>query len=460
MEEQEKQQEQREQSELNPHGMCFKIHQFFVMLFCCISYALVFFHRSAPAVVSKSIATDFNIDEADLSFFSSMFFWVYAVLQPFGGLLADVIDPAHLIGLSSILASVGSFICGVSKSVGVSTFGRFLVGFFCAPVYVPICKLITQWFPKNWYAVLAGIALGAGGAGGMIAQAPLKSFAEAYSWRWAFYGIAIIGIINGVCVLLIIRGDPTKFGYMPVNGMSGRNDITLKERFLLLWRNFLTVIAKPLYWFISVYAFFINGMYFNISSYWGGPYIRQVTTFNDGTMLLSLSIGMVVGSIILPIISNLVRTRKWTLEGNAVIATVTSAVFLFADNKLNYYGMYFLLILWGINTGAVTSISFTAIKENFEPSVAATCIGCVNIWVFLGCAVFQLLTGEILKKQEKVDGNYTHDAFRKALWIPTFIYGVISLLEPPFIPDNLPDKAKEEDNEDEESGEAKPVAEI
>jgi len=439
-----------ENKEKPTHPM-FRIHSILVFVLCSLCYALVFFHRTAPAVLSKDMAPDFNVSTTSLTIFSSMFFWTYSLMQPFGGLLADIMDPAILVGCSAIIASIGSFICGKSKSLGLAVFGRFVVGFGCAPTYVPICKLLTRWYPLDWYAFFGGVVLAAGGCGGIVAQAPLAAFARAYSWRNAFVGIALIGITMGTLVLIFVRRDPKDFGYDEVNEESGMNISTasLSERFEQLLINFKTVVTKPIYYVLSVYSFMINGIYFNIVGLWGGPYIRDCFPFKDGDMLISLSISMIVGSIILPIISNFFKTRKWVLFSTAFIALIIGIVFWLYDTRMSFTIMFTLFLIWGMSTGSVASVTFATVRENYDSSVVSTAIGCLNIFTFIGGAVFQTITGWLLNGYTRIGTAYPHEGYKNSLWLPSVIYCCIAIFMPFLIQDNLTHKGKILEEEEE-----------
>jgi len=447
---------------LKPHNWVFHLHATFVFVFSSLCYALVFFHRSAPAVLSKYISEDFGVPVDKLSIFSSMFFWTYACMQPFGGLLADIIDPALIVGVSAMIASCGSLICGLSKSLTLSVLGRFIVGFGAAPTYVPICKLITRWYPLSWYAVLGGTLLAVGGCGGIIAQAPLSAFAATYGWRAAFIGVACIGVIAGILVLVTVRLDPVKFGYESVNGdeVDTNEVFSFDKKMAQLIANFKSVVSKKAYYLFSAFCFCINGSYYNILGLWGGPYIRNTFPgFSDGKMLISLSVGMIVGSLAFPPISQLFGSRKWVLLSAALIATSLSASFLFFDLKMSFTLMFGIFLVWGACTGSISSVTFPMIIETYSGAVGATAIGCVNIFAFLGGAIFQSLTGSILKNYTKPTNGYTHKGYQIGLWIPVLVFAVIGLIITVFMEDKKkePDAVQDHEEPHEESKDEEPI---
>ena len=443
------------ETESKPHNYLFYIHATVVFLFPALCYSLVFFHRSAPAVLSKQMAPDFHVPVADLTIFSSMFFWIYSLMQPFGGLLADVMDPAFLITAAASIASTGSIICGISKSLTLAVFGRFIVGFGCAPTYVPFTKLLTRWYPTSLYAIFGGLALSAGGCGGIIAQAPLANFASIYGWRTAFIDIGILGFFFALLVLLFVRLDPTNYNYLPVNPEASKAVLknSFNEKMIQLWINFKRVVSNPVYILFSLFAFTINGSYYNVLGLWGGPYIREIFPhFGDGKMLVSLSISMIFGSLILPVISNLVKSRKWVLFGSALIAFLCSLTFFLYDLKMSFTSMFITFLIWGSCTGSTLSVLFPMIIEAYDTTVASTAIGCVNIFAFIGGAVSQTISGFIIGSYDLINGIYPHSAYKYGLWTPVCIYLIIAMIVTQFLKDNMKNDVdkNEKSNDNEE----------
>ena len=429
----------------------FIAHSILVFVLSCLCYAFVFFHRSAPAIVSSDMAITFGVDKASLGYFSTMFFWPYAVMQPFGGLLADIMDPSILIGAASLVTSLGSMICGFSESPAVAAFGRFVVGIGAAPTYVPICRVLIQWFPAKYYAVLSGIVLGCGGVGGIVAQVPLEKFSDEFGWRWAYWGIAIIGAFVSILVFIFIRGRPSQYGYDDITEPPIKTDATLKERFATLWSNLIAVIKTPQYWWFSLYCFFNNGGNFNLSSMYSGYYIEDVyPTWTKSEVLLAYSIAMIVGSVVLPLISDLIHTRKYVMLFCSVIAAVSAIATTAKVDSLSFGAMFALFFIYSFGAGACTSASFPLVKETFDPKISASAIGLVNFLAFIGGGIFQAISGALLGASDKTmitetKEGYSAKSYRNSIWIPTIVYSVLSGIFPLLLKDMF---KKQEENTD------------
>lgn len=401
--------------------------------FCALCYAFVFFHRNAPAVLSSYLAKAYDVETTKLSLFSSIFFWPYAILQPFGGILADIMEPAILLCLSSVIASVGSVICGASNSLDLSLFARFLVGIGCAPCFVPVSRIMANWFPPKLYPFANGAILAVGGAGGIVSQEPLRLFADKYGYRWSFYGIAILSNVIAGLTIFFVRGDPREFGYQEVNHIEDKDAKTLKEHFIELKDHLVEVLKKRSIYLHSYFCLIQNGTYFCVASFWGGPYIEAVfPNENKGTLLTALSVGMIIGSLCLPEIPKLFNSRKFTLIGCSITGALCSAVFIIWDVDLGFGGMYFFFILWGSVTGGASGLIFSYTKELYSLEVAGTSVGLANAFPHFGAAILQSIVDAILHSHDKTGEHYSRDAFRNSLWILSCVCNACSLFGPLF----------------------------
>lgn len=389
----------------------FHVRRIFGFINYSILYALVFFQRTCPSIVSADMAADYKVAIKDLGVFSSIYFYPYAIVQPFAGLLSDIVDPALVIGICQLVAGVGAIICGLSKSLSVGCVGRFLVGLGCGPTYVPLIRTIANWFPLRLYAQMCGLALAIGGVGGIIAQGPLSSFAEAVGWRWSFYGIGALGIFFSILQLIFVRGDPVTHGYEPVNmdlkKKAEEAESTLKEKCQQLWLHFKQAVSYPWIWIVIIYSVFCSGPFFDVSGMWAGPFLTDCYLYSKtkvGNTLIALSIGLIAGSLLVPPLSSLFKTRKWVLCITAGIATVSLIIFAILGSKVKYGGIIVLFLLIGMFTNAQTSVCYPLIREYFHPSMAGTAVGCANIFTFLSSAVFQNISGEVIAKFPFPDG--------------------------------------------------------
>lgn len=423
----------------------FKIRRMSIFIIIVLCDVIVYFQRSCSTVLADDMAVSYGVDPSKIGIFSSLFYYPYSILQPFSGLLADVIEPSYLISGSTFLAAIGAFLCGISKNLFVGYVGRFIVGVGSALVYCPANRIQMNWFPLKDYAKVSGVFLFVAGCGALFAQAPLAILADAIGWRWCFYIIAITAIVLAILTLLFVRGNPVSYGYSPVNDLLAEDPSrwSFSQKWHKLVSNFKSVLSFPSFWFIGFFAFFSNGIFYNVSGSWGCTYLMDVFGYSkvkSSYLLLALSIGTNVGSLILPYVHDLMRSKKLNCIICTIVAIICCLPFIFFSNgpnsdqkpqnfqypinetsevtqlllssnlkkpSLEIWSICFLFFVLSIATAALWVSYYPMLTEYYHPEAAATAAGWLNGFCFFSSPAFMPFTGMILKHYGYIQGSTT-----------------------------------------------------
>ena len=89
----------------------FQVRRWTSFVICALCYMLVHFHRYSPSVLADEMSKALGVPISQLGIFSSMYYWSYAVMQPFVGCFADVIEPGYILGVSGLCSALGSLVC-------------------------------------------------------------------------------------------------------------------------------------------------------------------------------------------------------------------------------------------------------------------------------------------------------------------------------------------------------------
>jgi MFS family permease len=369
---------------------------------------LVFFQRAAPSALFEDIARSYGVHPARLSLWAALFFFPYALIQPIAGLLADVIEPAFLVGAGTILAAMGVAICGFSGSFVGGCVGRFLVGIGCSPIYCPITRIIANWWPSKSYGLVLGIFQGIAGMGGILGQFPVAALSEMIGWRFCFHAVAILGAICGPLSILSTRGHPVHYGYTVVDVHPQDHDNSLRDLLRSLVKNCSTVLKNSRFWLTVLWSIGTSGPYYGLNSYWGGPLLRDVYHFNvdqRGKALMGTSVGYMIASIIAPVLSELCRTRKWIVVFGTLLGAINMLALVFWEGKLGLWGIFTNLSMLAAGSTGMTSVVHTMVKEFYEPSVSASAIGISNCFSFIAGWAYQVIEGMMIDRMSRVAGE-------------------------------------------------------
>lgn len=420
--------------------------RFFLVTISGIIYALVYYHRVWPSILYSELALAFDVPETRIAVFSSMYFWPYALMQPVAGTLADIIEPAYLMSVATFVAAVGSLIISFSHSFALSCFARVLIGFGCAPIIVPICRILANWFSPRGFYIIQGVVHMLGAVGGLLAQGPLAAVLHHVDWRDTFMIVAVIGFVAGVLTMLFVRGDPRAAGYEFSSLNSCSYEVSGDELWLSeegededevmgcanrhwdqLVKNARRALGNRYFWTLTLTNSFVPGTFYSFIGMWGGPYLEDVFGYSKtevGNILMSLNVAYIIGTPTLSFLSEAIRSRKKVLCATSVCAFVVSMGFLFMRGDASRSVVVFMVFMFGLFTSGSTSTIITMIKELDSVSVSGTMIGFSNFFPFLATTVLQFIGSCII---EYVDGGrdvnlpHTFEAFRLAIWVPAVL---------------------------------------
>jgi len=404
-----------------------------IFLILAIAYFFVYFHRLSLSVVANDIAADFGTSGSVLGLIGSVYFYCYAAMQLPAGLLSDSVGARKTVTISLLLACIGSILFGLAPNIGVVFAARIMVGLGVSMVFIPTMKILSEWFRSNEFAMMSGILNAIGGIGVFAATWLLGILATSFGWRISFQLIGGCTLLLIISTWLIVRDRPADKGWPSIDEIDGKkhdDDLSLGTK-IGLWEGARKVVSEKYFWPIAIWFFFDCGVFFGFGGLWGGPYLMGVygkSRDQVGDILSMLAWGMIIGSPILGLLSEKVlRSRKKTIM---LCTSVLTALFLFINffpSQLPSGVLSVWFFLFSVCSSSIVIMGFTATKELFPVEIAGTSVGTVNLFPFLGGAVFMPLLGKVLDSYPK-DGSieYSVHGYRMVLLI-LLIASVISL---------------------------------
>ncbi len=395
------------------------------------AYLLVYFHRLSMSVVADDLARDFQTTASVIGLLGSLYFYCYAAMQIPAGLLSDSWGPRKTVSLFLLIATVGSITFGLSPNISVAFIGRAMVGLGVSMVFIPTMKILSQWFRAREFAFMTGILNAVGGCGALVATWVLALAGERIGWRLSFEFIGFITFLIVILSWIIVRDRPEEKGWPSLAEIDGLEETAPQVEEIPLWRGVRRVVTEKYFWPVAVWFFFDCGLFFGFGGLWAGPYLTHVyglTKNEAGAVLSMIAWGMIFGSPILGLLSDRIfKSRKKIIRAATFVLAIDMAVLLIFPDGLPRPVLYLVFLVLSVCASSIVVISFTTTKELFPVEIAGTSTGMVNIFPFLGGAVFMPLLGRILDGYAKsVDGAYPLEAYQVLLSV-LFVSSLVAL---------------------------------
>ena len=386
-------------------------YRYLICLLIFLCYVLVFFHRLCPAVIALDIQSSFGITGTLLGVLGSAYFYSYAIMQLPTGLMADSWGARKTVSAFIFLAGIGSVLMGVAPSLPVAIIGRILVGLGVSTVFVCNFKLLSEWFSPRKFVVMGGAFMAMGGIGALFSSAPLAWASNVLGWRMTLVAVGIVSLLMAALVYIFVRNRPSEMGLPAISAGPGPSHSG--ERIGLM-QGMKMVVFSGRFWPVSIWAFCAIGISFAIGGLWGGPYLMQVYGLSKtaaGGVLATFALALIVGSPVLGGLANRFGRKSVLMGCSLILAAVSGLMCWFVDSlpMPMLYVMFFCLFLTG---GPVGPVVAAVSKELFPLSISGTSVGTVNLFPFMGGAIFQVVIGAVLTAESHTHGRYALIGFR------------------------------------------------
>ena len=188
-----------------------------------VGYFLNYTDRQVVFSIFPVLRSELGFTDAQLGWVGSTFLWVYALMSPVAGQIADRVSKRALVVWSLALWSATTALTGLSTTPSAVLAGRALMGIVEGLFMPAAVALAAGAHPPETRsraiallgtAQLAGVVMG-GWYGGWMA--------EAHHWRWVFYSLGIAGVVYALPFRALLRracDEPAPSSRGPAAGLS------------------------------------------------------------------------------------------------------------------------------------------------------------------------------------------------------------------------------------------------
>lgn len=175
-----------------------------IVALLCIVGCLNYLDRVMITTMRSSIVDSLKINDAEFGLLTSVFLWVYGILSPFAGFLADKFKRSRVIIISLFVWSAVTWLTAHATTFNELLLTRALMGLSEA-CYIPAAlALISDYHRGSTRSLATGLHMGGvmigqslGFAGGWIA--------ERHDWTVAFSFFGIFGVIYSLLLVFFLK---------------------------------------------------------------------------------------------------------------------------------------------------------------------------------------------------------------------------------------------------------------
>jgi MFS family permease len=360
-------------------------------------YVIGFFHRLAPAVMTRELMRDFDISAAALGNLSGFYFYSYWLMQIPTGVLADSWGPRRLLTFGALGSAAGAVFFALSPALAWACFGRLLIGGCVSVAYVVTLKLATNWFPVRYFSMISGLGLLAGILGAVTAGVPLRLLVDGFGWRPVMLAAAAATGLLAAVTWILVRDDPSERGYRSYAGPLKRPDPPGRTR---AWAG----IGQVFRYGNTRLLFFIPasmvGSVLTFCGLWGVPYLTthyRLSTAQAASLTSLLMICWAAASPVFGWLSDRLGRRKPLMIFGQILAGIGWGFIFFVPGLSPA-----LLTLLTAATGLCSAsfiICWSLAKESVPARLAGTISGVINMGIMMGATVLQPAVGWMLDRR-------------------------------------------------------------
>ena len=356
---------------------------FLLSMFFAYQYLL----RCCPSVFTNEIRSTFAIGADAFSNFGACCMLVYSCLQIPFGIALDRIGIRRSVLFALVFCYAGQYLFTHATSYEGALCGRILIGIGGAPAYMSALKLVADAFSEKSCALFIGITGMFTGAVVIINPLLKKICLEKNDWRIAADDLNGFGlVIFFICLFALFPKKTPSKANQPAKTSFG---------------SALRAVAFD--YKVYIYAAFIIGtniVAMTLAELWGPSFL--MTKYNLGeqqavNFTQLISVGMVLGELILPIVFN---SGRRILQGVRLCCggLVLIFVLLICGTQLPSLILQPLLFLMGL-FGAADVFAFTLGARLSTPQTSGMLMSWINSIGMLGEPVLQKWIGVALDRR-------------------------------------------------------------
>ncbi len=274
---------------------------------------LNYLDRIILTTMRTSVTDAIPMSDAQFGLLTSIFLWVYGILSPFAGFLADRFSRRKVIIGSLFAWSAITWLTGHAKTFDQLLFARAIMGVSEA-FYIPAgMALIMDYHHGPTRSLANGVHVsgvfvgsGLGGLGGWLA--------ERHGWSYAFNLFGLIGVAYSVILIVALRDAPREHSSIP-----GSSGVTMQASFIPALKS---LFSRGSFWLALTFWGLLGLVGWGVAG-WMPTYFKEHFGLGQGAAGFSAT-GYLQGAALVGVILGGALTDRWSLHGERRRITITA----------------------------------------------------------------------------------------------------------------------------------------
>lgn len=334
-----------------------------MMFFTCF---VVFYAQFQISVLAYKIMPEMKLSSGQMSSIMLAPMLPGVFLAIIGGMLADRWGAKLLISIGYAISIFGAFYrCWANSYVGLFI-AMICLGFVGVMLNANVAKMVSSWFPRKQVGTAMGIFGSSGSVATAVSQATTPLFSS-ISRAYLFAGVVVL--VFGLLWVVLVKNNPK--GVVAQPAMPATKYLG-------------TVARNKNIWMVSLGMMFLMGAQMTYAGFLptGLISVHGSSPARAGLMASLFTVGALLGSLIIPALSDRLGLIKPVIIAAAIIGTVSMYGGWFFQGSISGA----LLVIGGFMLGACAPLlmAFPALLPDVGPVYAGSAGGVICTLQMMG----------------------------------------------------------------------------
>ncbi|OGT48613.1 MAG: hypothetical protein A3E82_04775 [Gammaproteobacteria bacterium RIFCSPHIGHO2_12_FULL_38_11] len=345
-----------------------------------------FFLQLSSGEIIAGLMKSFALTEFGGGLLASSYYYIYVLLQIPAGMLMDRYGPRLILSLGAMLVCLGCLVFHGAKIVPFALLGRILMGTGSAFAFVGCLNVISIWFPRRRFALMAAIVETAGMVGAIVGNYWLAGYIERAGWRSALFIAAVFAGILSLFLFILVRNTPRR---------KKPSVIVVAKKYLIA--GLKQLIRNPFIWINGIYSGIMFSIVTVFIALWAIPFFElshHIDLVLATLVTSALYMGVAIGGPILGWLDGRTLWRRNIMIINAFCASLFLFLAIYSVHE-SLLTIALFLFLAGICASSYV-LTFATANDIATPSNRATSIGFTNMLCVILAPILQPLIGFLI----------------------------------------------------------------